>query len=297
MAERLFEANLHRAGRREGARLSLRPRARSRGAAAVLARLRGARPLRPARRAGGQGRRRRSDDRGGAAHPRRRNRRALRPLPRPGDVPDPRPRRQGRSPSAAGRWSRARRPSTSIRRRRRSSTRARCCSTTIGRARPRTTRAGSSSVEGYVDAIAMSEAGFPEVVAPLGTALTADQCALLWAMAEEPILCFDGDKRGTQGGLPRDRDGAAADRRGQEPALRASPRGPGPRRSHPRERRAGDGGGAEGGAPVRRHAVSARERRSGRSTRRRARAALSEGSTRPPPRSPTRRCAATTRPT
>lgn len=51
-------------------------------------------------------------------------------------------------------------------------------------------------VEGYVDAIAMSEAGFAEVVAPLGTALTADQCALLWAMADEPILCFDGDNAG-----------------------------------------------------------------------------------------------------
>ena len=51
-------------------------------------------------------------------------------------------------------------------------------------------------VEGYVDAIAMSEAGFPNVVAPLGTALTPDQCALLWAMANEPILCFDGDSAG-----------------------------------------------------------------------------------------------------
>jgi len=51
-------------------------------------------------------------------------------------------------------------------------------------------------VEGYVDAIAMSEAGFPYVVAPLGTALTSDQCALLWAMADEPILCFDGDNAG-----------------------------------------------------------------------------------------------------
>ena len=51
-------------------------------------------------------------------------------------------------------------------------------------------------VEGYIDAIAMSEAGFPHVVAPLGTALTADQCALLWAMADEPILCFDGDGAG-----------------------------------------------------------------------------------------------------
>ena len=51
-------------------------------------------------------------------------------------------------------------------------------------------------VEGYIDAIAVSEAGFPNVVAPLGTALTADQCALLWAMAGEPILCFDGDAAG-----------------------------------------------------------------------------------------------------
>lgn len=52
------------------------------------------------------------------------------------------------------------------------------------------------SVEGYVDAIALAAAGFPETVASLGTALTADQCALLWSMAEEPILCFDGDKAG-----------------------------------------------------------------------------------------------------
>lgn len=52
------------------------------------------------------------------------------------------------------------------------------------------------AVEGYVDVIAMSLAGFPHVVAGLGTALTADQCELLWKMAEEPILCFDGDKAG-----------------------------------------------------------------------------------------------------
>ena len=52
------------------------------------------------------------------------------------------------------------------------------------------------AVEGYIDAITVSEAGFPNVVAPLGTALTADQCALLWAMASEPILCFDGDNAG-----------------------------------------------------------------------------------------------------
>jgi DNA primase len=52
------------------------------------------------------------------------------------------------------------------------------------------------AVEGYVDVIAMTTAGFPNAVAPLGTALTPEQCALLWRMAEEPILCFDGDKAG-----------------------------------------------------------------------------------------------------
>ncbi len=51
-------------------------------------------------------------------------------------------------------------------------------------------------VEGYIDVIAMASAGFPETVAPLGTALTPDQAALLWKMAEEPILCFDGDRAG-----------------------------------------------------------------------------------------------------
>jgi len=51
-------------------------------------------------------------------------------------------------------------------------------------------------VEGYVDAISMTAAGFANVVAPCGTAMTPDQCELLWRMAEEPILCFDGDRAG-----------------------------------------------------------------------------------------------------
>src|SRR6202140_29567 len=52
------------------------------------------------------------------------------------------------------------------------------------------------AVEGYVDVIAMVEAGFGATVAPLGTALTADQLGLLWKMADEPTLCFDGDSAG-----------------------------------------------------------------------------------------------------
>lgn len=51
-------------------------------------------------------------------------------------------------------------------------------------------------VEGYVDVIAMVGAGFGAAVAPLGTALTENQLLLLWRMADEPILCFDGDRAG-----------------------------------------------------------------------------------------------------
>ncbi|MGA2045490.1 MAG: DNA primase, partial [Roseiarcus sp.] len=51
-------------------------------------------------------------------------------------------------------------------------------------------------VEGYVDVIALAQVGYPNAVAPLGTALTPEQCELVWRMAEEPILCFDGDRAG-----------------------------------------------------------------------------------------------------
>ncbi|HMA74451.1 MAG TPA: DNA primase [Xanthobacteraceae bacterium] len=51
-------------------------------------------------------------------------------------------------------------------------------------------------VEGYVDVIAMVTAGYEGAVAPLGTALTEDQLVLLWKMADEPLLCFDGDAAG-----------------------------------------------------------------------------------------------------
>ncbi len=52
------------------------------------------------------------------------------------------------------------------------------------------------AVEGYMDVVALAEAGFDETVAPLGTALTEDQIRLLWRVAPEPILCFDGDSAG-----------------------------------------------------------------------------------------------------
>ncbi|MFK7903090.1 MAG: DNA primase [Nitratireductor sp.] len=52
------------------------------------------------------------------------------------------------------------------------------------------------ATEGYMDVIAMHAGGFENCVAPLGTALTERQMALLWRMHSEPILCFDGDNAG-----------------------------------------------------------------------------------------------------
>ncbi|WP_420962658.1 DNA primase [Brucella sp. IR073] len=52
------------------------------------------------------------------------------------------------------------------------------------------------AVEGYMDVIALAQAGFHQVVAPLGTALTEEQLELLWRISPEPVLCFDGDQAG-----------------------------------------------------------------------------------------------------
>ena len=50
--------------------------------------------------------------------------------------------------------------------------------------------------EGYMDVIALAQAGFQGAVAPLGTALTEEQIQLLWKVVREPALCFDGDAAG-----------------------------------------------------------------------------------------------------
>ena len=50
--------------------------------------------------------------------------------------------------------------------------------------------------EGYMDVIALHQAGFATAVAPLGTALTEFQLYELWRLTPEPILCFDGDAAG-----------------------------------------------------------------------------------------------------
>ncbi|PYD47631.1 DNA primase [Novacetimonas pomaceti] len=51
-------------------------------------------------------------------------------------------------------------------------------------------------VEGYMDVIALHQAGFAGAVAPLGTALTAEQMEALWQVSSAPVLCFDGDAAG-----------------------------------------------------------------------------------------------------
>ncbi|MHA6266714.1 DNA primase [Aliiroseovarius sp. CAU 1755] len=55
--------------------------------------------------------------------------------------------------------------------------------------------------EGYMDVIALSEAGFEATVAPLGTAITEDQLRLLWRIAPEPIIALDGDNAGLQAAM------------------------------------------------------------------------------------------------
>ena len=51
-------------------------------------------------------------------------------------------------------------------------------------------------VEGYMDVIALHQAGFANAVATLGTAFTERQMELLWQLAPEPVICFDGDRAG-----------------------------------------------------------------------------------------------------
>jgi DNA primase len=53
-------------------------------------------------------------------------------------------------------------------------------------------------VEGYMDVIALHQAGFGFAVAPLGTALTEAQIEEMWRLVDEPILCFDGDEAGAR---------------------------------------------------------------------------------------------------
>ncbi|WP_376088292.1 DNA primase [Roseomonas sp. CCTCC AB2023176] len=56
-------------------------------------------------------------------------------------------------------------------------------------------------VEGYMDVIALHQAGFGGAVAPLGTALTEEHLEELWRVSPEPILCLDGDAAGARAAM------------------------------------------------------------------------------------------------
>ncbi len=67
----------------------------------------------------------------------------------------------------------------------------------LDRAAPAARKAGRLIVvEGYLDVIALAQAGIEEAVAPLGTALTEAQLERLWRVHDRPILCLDGDSAG-----------------------------------------------------------------------------------------------------
>lgn len=55
--------------------------------------------------------------------------------------------------------------------------------------------------EGYMDVIALHQAGFNQAVASLGTALTAQQSLLLKRYTQEVLLTYDSDEAGTKAAL------------------------------------------------------------------------------------------------
>lgn len=60
--------------------------------------------------------------------------------------------------------------------------------------------------EGYVDVIAMHQAGFTNAVASLGTAFTSQHAMLLKRYTDLVVLTYDSDGAGSEGGAPRDSD-------------------------------------------------------------------------------------------
>ena len=67
----------------------------------------------------------------------------------------------------------------------------------LGPAQAAARKAGTVIVtEGYVDVIALAQAGLDNAVAGLGTAITEHQLAALWKLAPEPVVALDGDAAG-----------------------------------------------------------------------------------------------------
>ena len=92
----------------------------------------------------------------------------------------------------------------------------------VGPARAAAAKAGTVIVtEGYMDVIALAQAGLDHAVAPLGTAITEAQLEMLWKLAPEPVVALDGDAAGLERRPAPDRPRAAAARARPLAALRA----------------------------------------------------------------------------
>ena len=71
-----------------------------------------------------------------------------------------------------------------------------------GPAREASGKSGTVIVaEGYMDVIALAQAGIDHAVAPLGTAVTDTQLGLIWKMTDEPVFALDGDKAGIRAAM------------------------------------------------------------------------------------------------
>lgn len=77
-------------------------------------------------------------------------------------------------------------------------------------------------VEGYTDLIALHQAGFENVVAPLGTALTGGQARLISRYAKRATVVFDGDEAGKKAAI---RSLEVLLREGLEPSIVLLPAG------------------------------------------------------------------------
>jgi DNA primase len=72
----------------------------------------------------------------------------------------------------------------------------------VGPARGAAGKAGALIVaEGYMDVIALVEAGFAHAVAPLGTAVTEHHLDQIWKIADEPVIALDGDAAGRRAAM------------------------------------------------------------------------------------------------
>ena len=144
-------------------------------------------------------------------------------------------------------------------------------------------------VEGYMDVIALAQAGIGEVVAPLGTALTEAQLERLWRMVDVPMVCFDGDAAGQKAAMRAAHRALPMLAPGRSLAFATLPPGQDPDDLVRAAGRGGDGGGARARRAAGRAAMAERTgRRAARHAGAARRAEAGGWRTRPDDRRPER---------